>query len=85
MLSGEKKKRLKMINLLVDVNHLLKITENYPQLVLLWVNSQAYNGKSALSVINAISQKDDVEIEIIANENIEKDFYDELNDAHLLA
>lgn len=62
----------------IDINRYLQVVGNYSEVVLIWNGSKSYNGKSIISVINALLGKEQTKIEIIADANIEKRFINDL-------
>lgn len=62
----------------IDINRYLQVVGNYSEVVLIWNGSKSYNGKSAISVINALLGKEQTKIEIIADTDIETRFINDL-------
>lgn len=62
----------------IDLNKYLQVVGNYSEVVLMWNGSKSYNGKSIISVINALLGKEQTKIEIIADTDIETRFMNDL-------
>lgn len=62
----------------IDINKYLQVVGNYSEVVLIWNGSKSYNGKSIISVINALLGKEQTEIEIIADTDIATRFVNDL-------
>lgn len=62
----------------IDINRYLQVVGNYSEVVLIWNGSKSYNGKSILSVINALLGKEQTKIEIIADTDIATRFINDL-------
>lgn len=62
----------------IDINKYLQVVENYSEVVLIWNGSKSYNGKSIISVINALLGKEQTKIEIIADTDIATRFINDL-------
>lgn len=62
----------------IDINKYLQVVENYSEVVLIWNGSKSYNGKSIISVINALLGKEQTKIEIIADTNTATRFMNDL-------
>lgn len=54
----------------IDINKYLQVVGNYSEVVLIWNGSKSYNGKSLISVINALLGKEQTKIEIIADTDV---------------
>lgn len=62
----------------IDINRYLQVVGNYSEVVLIWNGSKSYNGKSIISVINALLGKEQTKIEIIADTDIATRFVNDL-------
>lgn len=62
----------------IDINRYLQVVGNYSEVVLIWNGSKSYNGKSIISVINALLGKEQTKIEIIADIDIATRFIRDL-------
>lgn len=62
----------------IDINRYLQVVGNYSEVVLIWNGSKSYNGKSIISVINALLGKEQTKIEIIADTDIGTRFINDL-------
>lgn len=62
----------------IDINRYLQVVGNYSEVVLMWNGSKSYNGKSLISVINALLGKEQTKIEIIADTDIATRFVNDL-------
>ena len=62
----------------IDINKYLQVVENYNEVVLIWNGSKSFNGKSIISVINALLGKEQTKIEIIADTDIATRFVNDL-------
>lgn len=62
----------------IDINKYLQVVGNYNEVILMWNGSKSYNGKSIISVINALLGKEQTKIEIIADTEIAARFIDDL-------
>ena len=62
----------------IDINRYLQVVGNYSEVVLIWNGSKSYNGKSIISVINALLGKEQTKIEIIADTDIATRFINDL-------
>lgn len=62
----------------IDINRYLQVIENYREVVLIWNGSKSYNGKSIISVINALLGKEQTKIEIIADTDVVTRFISDL-------
>lgn len=62
----------------IDINRYLQVAGNYSEVILIWNGSKSYNGKSIISVINALLGKEQTKIEIIANTDIATRFINDL-------
>lgn len=62
----------------IDINKYLQVAGNYSEVILMWNGSKSYNGKSIISVINALLGKEQTKIEIIADTEIATRFIDDL-------
>lgn len=62
----------------IDINRYLQVVGNYSEVVLIWNGSKSYNGKSVISVINALLGKEQTKIEIIADTDIGTRFINDL-------
>lgn len=62
----------------VDINRYLQVVGKYSEVVLIWNGSKSYNGKSIISVINALLGKEQTKIEIIADTDIATRFINDL-------
>lgn len=62
----------------IDINRYLQVVGDYSEVVLIWNGSKSYNGKSIISVINALLGKEQTKIEIIADTDIETRFINDL-------
>lgn len=62
----------------IDINRYLQVVGNYSEVVLIWNGSKSYNGKSLISVINALLGKEETKIEIIANTEVTTRFINDL-------
>lgn len=62
----------------IDINRYLQVIGNYSEVILMWNGSKSYNGKSIISVINALLGKEQTKIEIIANTDTETRFINDL-------
>jgi len=62
----------------IDINRYLQVVGNYSEVILIWNGSKSYNGKSIISVINALLGKEQTKIEIIADTDIAIRFINDL-------
>lgn len=62
----------------IDINKYLQVVGNYSEVVLIWNGSKSYNGKSIISVMNALLGKEQTKIEIIADTDIATRFINDL-------
>lgn len=62
----------------IDINRYLQVVGNYSEVVLIWNGSKSYNGKSVISVINALLGKEQTKIEIIADTDTGTRFINDL-------
>lgn len=62
----------------IDINRYLQVVGNYSEVVLIWNGSKSYNGKSIISVINALLGKEQTKIEIIADTDVAARFVNDL-------
>lgn len=62
----------------IDINRYLQVVGNYSEVVLIWNGSKSYNGKSIISVINALLGKEQTKIEIIADTDVATRFVNDL-------
>lgn len=62
----------------IDINRYLQVVGNYSEVVLIWNGSKSYNGKSIISVINALLGREQTKIEIIADTDIATRFINDL-------
>lgn len=62
----------------IDINRYLQVVGNYSEVILMWNGSKSYNGKSIISVINALLGKEQTKIEIIADTDIATKFINDL-------
>lgn len=62
----------------IDINKYLQVVENYSEVILIWNGLKSYNGKSIISVINALLGKEQTKIEIIADTDIATRFVNDL-------
>lgn len=62
----------------IDINRYLQVVGKYSEVVLMWNGSKSYNGKSIISVINALLGKEQTKIEIIADTDIATRFVSDL-------
>lgn len=62
----------------IDINRYLQVVGNYSEVVLMWNGSKSYNGKSLISVINALLGKGQTKIEIIADADVATRFISDL-------
>lgn len=62
----------------IDINRYLQVVGKYSEVVLMWNGSKSYNGKSLISVINALLGKEQTKIEIIADTDIATRFINDL-------
>lgn len=62
----------------IDINRYLQVVGNYSEVVLIWNGSKSYNGKSIISVINALLGKERTKIEIIADTDVATRFVNDL-------
>lgn len=62
----------------IDINEYLQVVGKYSEVVLMWNGSKSYNGKSIISVINALLGKEQTKIEIIADTDIATRFINDL-------
>ena len=62
----------------IDINRYLQVVGNYSEVVLIWNGSKSYNGKSIISVINALLGREQTKIEIIADIDIATRFINDL-------
>lgn len=62
----------------IDINKYLQVVGNYNEVILMWNGSKSYNGKSIISVINALLGKEQTKIEIIADAEVATRFIDDL-------
>lgn len=62
----------------IDINKYLQVVGNYSEVVLIWNGSKSYNGKSIISVINALLGKEQTKIEIIADTDVSTRFINDL-------
>ena len=67
----------------VDINKYLQVVENYSEVVLIWNGLRSYNGKSLISVINAILGKEQTKIEIVADAEIATKFMNDLENINI--
>ena len=74
-----RKKELKGLDIR-KVSKFLFITEKYDEIILLWNGMDAYNGKSLISLVNAIASDKKTYVEIITyDEDIADNFYKEID------
>lgn len=62
----------------IDINRYLQVVGKYSEVVLMWNGLKSYNGKSIISVINALLGKEQTKIEIIADTDVEARFINDL-------
>lgn len=62
----------------IDINKYLQVVGKYSEVVLMWNGAKSYNGKSIISVINALLGKEQTKIEIIADTDIATRFVNDL-------
>lgn len=62
----------------IDINRYLQVVGKYSEVVLMWNGSKSYNGKSIISVINALLGKEQTKIEIIADTDVTTRFVNDL-------
>ena len=62
----------------ININRYLQVVGKYSEVVLMWNGSKSYNGKSLISVINALLGKEQTKIEIIADTDIATRFINDL-------
>jgi phosphotransferase system HPr-like phosphotransfer protein len=62
----------------IDINRYLQVVGNYSEVILMWNGSKSYNGKSIISVINALLGKEQTKIEIIADTDTATRFINDL-------
>lgn len=62
----------------IDINRYLQVVGKYSEVIIIWNGSKSYNGKSLISVINALLGKEQTKIEIIANTDVATRFINDL-------
>ena len=62
----------------IDINRYLQVVGKYSEVALMWNGSKSYNGKSLISVINALLGKEQTKIEIIADTDVATRFINDL-------
>lgn len=62
----------------IDINRYLQVVGNYREVILIWNGAKSYNGKSVISVINALLGKEQTKIEIIADTDVATRFINDL-------
>lgn len=62
----------------IDINQYLQVVGNYSEVVIIWNGTKSYNGKSIISVINALLGKEQTKIEIIADTDVTTRFINDL-------
>lgn len=62
----------------ININRYLQVVGNYSEVILMWNGSKSYNGKSLISVINALLGKKETKIEIVANTEVATRFINDL-------
>lgn len=62
----------------IDINRYLQVVGNYREVILIWNGAKSYNGKSVISVINALLGKKQTKIEIIADTDVATRFINDL-------
>lgn len=67
----------------IDINRYLQVVGNYSEVILMWNGSKSYNGKSIISVINALLGKEQTKIEIIADTDIATRFINDLEQINI--
>jgi phosphotransferase system HPr-like phosphotransfer protein len=67
----------------IDINRYLQVVGNYSEVILMWNGSKSYNGKSIISVINALLGKEQTKIEIIADTDIATRFMSDLEQINI--
>lgn len=67
----------------IDINRYLQVVGKYSEVVLMWNGSKSYNGKSIISVINALLGKEQTKIEIIADTDIATRFINDLEEINI--
>jgi phosphotransferase system HPr-like phosphotransfer protein len=67
----------------IDINRYLQVVGNYSEVILMWNGSKSYNGKSIISVINALLGKEQTKIEIIADTDIATRFISDLEQINI--
>ena len=67
----------------IDINRYLQVVGNYSEVILIWNGSKSYNGKSLISVINALLGKEQTKIEIIADTEVATRFMNDLENINI--
>lgn len=67
----------------IDINKYLQVVGNYSEVILIWNGSKSYNGKSLISVINALLGKEQTKIEIIADTEVATRFMRDLENINI--
>lgn len=62
----------------ININRYLQVVGKYSEVILMWNGAKSYNGKSIISVINALLGKEQTKIEIIANTDVATRFINDL-------
>lgn len=73
-----RKKELRGLDI-KKISEFLNITERYDEIILLWNGTDAYNGKSLISLVNVIASDKKSYVEIVTYEKeIADKFYKEI-------
>ena len=67
----------------IDINRYLQVVGNYSEVILIWNGLRSYNGKSLISVINALLGKEQTKIEIIADTEVATRFMNDLENINI--
>lgn len=67
----------------IDINRYLQVVGKYSEVIIIWNGSKSYNGKSLISVINALLGKEQTKIEIIANTDVATRFINDLEKVNI--
>lgn len=74
-----RKKELRGLDI-KKISEFLNITESYDEIILLWNGTDAYNGKSLISLVNVIASDKKSYVEIVTYEKeIADKFYKEID------
>lgn len=74
-----RKKELRGLDI-KKISEFLNITEKYDEIILLWNGTDAYNGKSLISLVNVIASDKKSYVEIVTYEKeIADKFYKEID------